>query len=102
MSDLLYNDGLTKTDMWCHACSKNFRASLDYSLEGNHDIECPHCGHHHYRFIKGGVVTGERYSADANTHFVEKRYVWKSETQPITTSVASAFIRDRWLNREYG
>ncbi len=97
---LMKNAGLSRTDMFCHACNKNFIASLDFSLDGNHAVECPHCGHKHFRKIRGGVVTGERYDSDANTHFVEKRYVWKSETQPMTTSVAHAFIRDRWLNRD--
>ena len=91
--------GLTRTDMWCHACAKNFIAKIDFSLNGQHAVECPSCGHLHYRKIKDGVVTEERYDSDANTHFVERRNVWKSETQPMTTSVAHAFIRERWLNR---
>lgn len=95
--DLYRNVGLTRTDMHCHNCSKNFIASIDFGLNGNHQVECPHCGHLHYRQIKDGVVTGERWGSDSNTHEVPNRRVWKSETLPMTTSVASAFIRDRWL-----
>lgn len=83
--------------MHCHACNKNFVASLDYSLTGNHQVECPHCGHLHFRQIKNGMVTGERWGSDPNTHVVQKRHVWKSQTAPMMTSMAHAFIRDRWL-----
>jgi DNA-directed RNA polymerase subunit RPC12/RpoP len=93
------NDGLTRTDLFCHACNKNFIATLDFSLQGNHAVECPHCGHLHYRKIENGVVTSQRYDSDSNTHHVPKRHVWKSTTQPMTTSVAHAFIRQRWLER---
>lgn len=98
--DLYRSAGLTRTDMWCHECSKNFIASIDFDLNGNHEVECPWCGHLHYRVIKDGKVTDDRHASDHRTHKVEGRYVWKSTTQPMITSVAHAFIRDRWLNRE--
>jgi DNA-directed RNA polymerase subunit RPC12/RpoP len=85
--------------MYCHACSKNFVAELDYSMSGNHQVECPHCGHLHFRQIKDGRVTGERWGSDPNTHIVRRGSVWKSDSQPMVTSTASAFIRDRWVNR---
>ncbi len=96
---VLQNAGPTKTDLYCHACAKTFIATLDYSMNGNHQVECPHCGHLHFRQIRDGVVTGERWGSDSNTHVVPKRNVWKSETLPMQTSATHMFIRDRWLNR---
>ena len=97
---MIRETGLVRTDMWCHGCSKNFIATLDFDLDGNHEIECPCCGHLHYRKIKAGIVTDARYDSDnSSLHKVEKRYIWKSSTQPIVTSTASMYIRDLWLNR---
>lgn len=98
--ELVRQAGMCRTDMYCHECYGNFVATLDYSLNGNHTIECPKCGHRHYRVIKDGMVTSERHDSDMDNHNVPKnRCVWKGDSQPIVTSVASAFIRDRWLKQ---
>ena len=88
-----------RTDMNCTECHKNFIAQLDYSLDGNHIVECPYCGHEHCRVIKNGVVTGDRWESRMQRVDVDKRCVWKSDSQPIVTSIASAYIRELWLNR---
>ncbi len=98
--DILKREGLIRTDLYCHNCNSNFTAVINHDLDGNHEIECPRCGHYHYRVIKGGIVTSDRYDSDHRTHVVEKRDMWKSTTQPIVTSTATAFMRDLWLNRE--
>jgi DNA-directed RNA polymerase subunit RPC12/RpoP len=88
-----------RTDMNCTNCHKNFIAQLDFGLDGNHVVECPYCGHEHCRTIKNGVVTGDRWESREQRHDVEKRCVWKSDSQPVVTSTAAAFIRDAWLNK---
>ncbi len=102
--DPLVNVGLTRTDMHCHMCSKDFIAVINYDLLGDHEIECPHCGHIHYRAVKDGKVTESRYSSDARPRSVsdaENRNLWKAETKPIETmSTASIFMRQLWLRRE--
>ena len=103
--DILRNEGLVRTDMHCHACSEkglppSFIARIDYGLNGNHEIECPRCGHLHYRKIVDGVITDDRYHSDNHTHRVGGNNVWKSETVPIETSTAQMFLRDLWLKRE--
>ncbi len=98
-----YTEQLVRTDMVCTNCSKNFIAQLDLGLDGDHVVECPYCWHEHCRTIKSGVVTEARWSSrgnrSPNTIMVDRGSVWKSEHEPIVTSMASAFIRDRWLNR---
>lgn len=92
--------GLTRTDMNCE-CGKNFIAKLDFSLNGNHIVECPYCGHEHCREIVNGKVTSERWDSH-NTGpriMVDQRCVWKSDSQPIVTTTAAAFLRDLWLNK---
>lgn len=88
-----------RTDLNCTNCSKNFIAQLDFGLDGNHIVECPYCGHEHCRVIEKGVVTEDRWSSRYQRVDVDKRCVWKSDSQPIITSTASAYIRELWLNR---
>lgn len=90
---------LNRTDMNCTNCSKNFIAQLDMSLNGNHIVECPYCGHEHCRVIEDGKVTSERWDTRLQRVNVHKRSVWKSDSQPVYTSTAAAFIRNSWLNR---
>lgn len=96
--DVLKSKSLTRSDMHCTECNKLFIASLDMALDGNHIIECPYCRHEHCRVVDGGKVTEERWSSRHQRVDVPARRVWKSDKQPIATSTASAFIRDRWLN----
>jgi DNA-directed RNA polymerase subunit RPC12/RpoP len=91
--------GKARTDMHCHQCSKTFIAELDYAVNGNHIVECPHCGHEHCRVIKDGVICGERWSSRADRIQVEPRCVWKSDVLQAQTSTAAQFIRDAWLQR---
>ena len=88
-----------RTDMNCTNCSKNFIATLDMGLSGNHIVECPYCGHEHCRTIENGKVTGDRWESRLQRIDVDKRAVWKSDSQPIITSTAGAFMRERWLSR---
>ncbi len=104
LATLLKREGLCRTDMDCHSCREKglpdlFVATIDYSVNGNHEIECPRCGHIHYRLIVDGIVTSEWYSSSYTTHKVERRNMWKSESKQIISSTASAFIRDLWLQR---
>lgn len=95
------NDGHVRTDMDCHECGNNFIAEIDFSVDGQHVVECPHCGHEHCRVIKDGVVTGERFdSRNGPTVNVSSKRVWKatSDVLQVRTSTASHFIREKWLN----
>lgn len=88
-----------RTDMNCTNCYKNFVAELDYSLDGNHVVECPYCGHEHCRVIKNGKVTGDRWESRMQRRDVAKRCVWKSDSQPMYTTTAAQFVRQKWLDR---
>lgn len=86
--------------MHCHECGNNFVAELDFDINGDHVIECPHCMHEHCRTIKDGLITEARWdSKNSSGHQVRARSVWKSSVIQAKTSSVSHFIRDRWLNR---
>lgn len=87
-----------RTDLNCTNCGKNFIAQLDFNIDGNHIIECPYCGHEHCRVISEGKVTGDRWSSRKQRVKVERKHIWKSDNLPMSTSTASEYIRNRWLN----
>lgn len=91
-------DGPTRTDMHCHNCSKGFIAELDFSINGKHVVECPRCGHEHFRVITNGEITGDRWGSGAEGPIHKGRSFWKSSVLPAQTSTAAQFLRDRWLN----
>ncbi len=92
-------ENFIRTDLNCTNCSKNFIATLDLSLSGNHIIECPYCGHEHCRVIEDGKVTGVRWESRRQRIDVDKHSVWKADSQPIFTTTAAAWMRERWLSR---
>jgi len=98
-TDINTRKGLVRTDMNCTECHKLFVARLNFDLDGAHVVECPHCRHEHCRVIKGGVVTDDRWDSRSQRIDVPSTEIWAHGSQPIVTSAASAFLRDRWLNR---
>lgn len=100
------HEGTVRTDLYCHNCDKNFIAELDHDIDGNHVIECPHCGHEHCRAIKDGVITSDRWDGrnGADEVRVSQRRIWKHDVLQAKTSSAAEhirnrFLRHRWLNR---
>lgn len=98
-------EGETRTDMTCTECGKLFIALIDFSLNGNHIIECPHCGHEHCRVVTDGRITEDRwasrYGSDNSRDGIRARRVWKHSVLKMEASSASEFIRQKWLNRYY-
>ena len=50
-----------RQELHCHNCNHYVQFDIDLSLDGNHVLECPNCGHEHCRVVKDGVITGERW-----------------------------------------
>ena len=95
------HDETTRTDIRCTDCSKNFIATIDFQLDGNHIILCPHCGHEHCRVVEKGKVTGDRWDSRFSNRETRTQKLWQSDSLKIQTSSTSHFLRERWLNK-YG
>jgi len=58
-----------KEEFYCDSegggCSKYFLTWLRENMFGNYSIECPACGHIHFRFIRNGLVTLDRHDLRA-------------------------------------
>lgn len=82
------------TDLFCHDCGNNFTAELDMDINGNHEIECPHCGHIHYRVVEDGRVTGQRYRSSMGT------VVAQVSTGSTSSVNNSGYINMAWQNTD--
>lgn len=104
-TDHLTHAGEVKTIFNCTECRKSIVALLDYSIAGNHIVECPHCGHEHCRVIENGRITEDRWSSrfgtDKTRDAIKPRRVWKHNVLQAQTTSASEFIRQRWLEKYY-
>lgn len=73
-----------RQEIYCHNCGKYVQFDIDMSLNGNHVLKCPECGHEHCRVVKDGIITGDRWdSRNPNTYTVS--------SNGITVSYASTF-----------
>jgi DNA-directed RNA polymerase subunit RPC12/RpoP len=54
----------------CHRCNRWVEFDLNTSLNGNHVLDCPNCGHRHCRVVQDGVITGIRWSRSMRTYIV--------------------------------
>jgi DNA-directed RNA polymerase subunit RPC12/RpoP len=86
-----------RSDVYCTNCGGQFIATLDLSLNGNHEITCPLCGHVHYRVVRDGVVTEDRWASSQPVYMV---VVSKTISVASTTnSTATLTLSSSWLNR---
>jgi hypothetical protein len=77
--------------------------TLDDGLDGNHIITCPKCGHEHYRVIKNGEVTGERYSPYNGATFYASTITYTAISSEMTyasssTDTNSSFLYGSWAS----
>jgi hypothetical protein len=77
---------LLKTEIQCHNCGKYVSFNLDVSLNGNHVLNCPECGHEHCRVVKDGQVTGDRWSSRNATYNV---ITYSQITYSVSSTIAS-------------
>ena len=52
----LHGKGIVRTEEKCSECSKLIVAKINFDVNGNYRIACPHCGHLHCRVIKDGKI----------------------------------------------
>lgn len=96
------SDNVMRSNVHCTNCRGEFVAELDLDLEGNHVIVCPLCQHEHYRVVRGGEVTEDRWRSSGTTFYATtftSTSITLTYTSWDTTSTgASVFTRDRWIN----
>lgn len=93
---------IVRQEIHCHECGRYVRFELDMSMNGNHVLNCPNCGHEHCRVVKDGRITGERWdSRNGSTYFITTASTAITSIY-VTTNATSVtggwFLSDSWLN----
>ena len=91
MSEL---DETHMTSLVCSFCGKTVLVSMAKNAIGNLTIECPECGHEHYRYCENGEITEERWRSSAGMYYAYSVRITDTETTDATTY----FSRDAWRN----
>lgn len=94
--------GPERQELHCHACDRYVQFTMDMSLNGNHVLECPNCGHEHCRVVKDGVITEDRW-ASRNGPAMYVTAVTSSATSTFVTysatnQAANHFLYQSWMN----
>lgn len=95
------DEGIVRTTVFCHECGKYFIAVVDYSIDGEHEVICPICGHRHCRTIKDGIITEDRWSSRNSKDNVTRdgaERLWIDKDTRMKTLSTAEFLRDTWLN----
>ena len=92
-------------ELHCHACNNYVQFDIDLSLNGNHTLKCPNCGHEHFRVVRDGVITESRWKSSGPTYYVQySTYTAQSmytnyynqQQQTTTTSSSTASMYGAW------
>lgn len=82
-------------ELYCHNCDGYVQFTLDLSVDGKYKLKCPNCGHTHYRFVRDGRITEERWGSSNLPSYSIGVYAttystasWSSATTTISGSWA--------------
>lgn len=101
---------LERQELYCHECGGYVQLDVDVSLDGNHVLLCPKCGHEHCRVVKDGKITDIRWdrrnrnkiSVSNTTVTWSSASTWQTYNTKYTTATnspgTSAFLYNSWLN----
>ncbi len=71
---------IERQELYCHGCGRYVQFNLDLALNGNHVLQCPVCGHTHYRVAENGQITGIRWNIMAGPYI------------PVSTGTTSSCV----------
>lgn len=95
-----------RQELWCHDCERYVQFTLDLSLNGNHVLNCPNCGHEHCRVVKDGKITDIRWDSRNGPNIPAIGNLSSSVTSTYTNYSASGgsstFLYQSWMNSSSG
>lgn len=91
---------IERQELYCHNCGKYVQFNLDLSLDGNYKLDCPNCGHDHYRVVKDGKITDERYGQSSAQQSYQQIYTTSYTTQSTYTTYSGTYahLYGSWMN----
>ena len=98
---------IERQELHCHACDRYVQFNMDLSLNGNHVLKCPNCGHEHCRVVTDGKITADRWdSRNGSAIYISANTATTSNTSIFTTNLTAAaasnssasIAMSSWLN----
>jgi len=94
-----------RQELWCHKCENYVQFDIDVSLNGNHEIICPKCGHVHCRVVKDGIITDDRWDSrngmtfltSGATYSTASTYTLYASNGSSASTDASYFTYQSWM-----
>ena len=94
-------------EFYCQECRKYFDVKLNMSLNGNHRVHCPNCGHIHFRMITDGQITEARFTQNQNDEYIvddlrPMKACCRDERKETTEEAApsgAGFLKRLWSER---
>jgi DNA-directed RNA polymerase subunit RPC12/RpoP len=96
---------IERQELYCHECGRYVQFDIDVSLNGNHVLNCPNCGHEHCRVVKNGIITEDRWNSRNPTYNVS---TWSMSTSTTSTydyysvntaGTGNSFTYASWMNQ---
>lgn len=92
-----------RSELFCHGCDSYVQFTLDDSLNGNHKVVCPKCGHEHYRVVENGKVTGINFDPSYNYIYYTTNVTCTASStydtyQSANAPTGSIFTYNSWMN----
>lgn len=93
---------IERQELHCHNCEQYVQFDLDLSLDGNHVLACPNCGHEHCRVVRRGRITDIRWDS-RNDSFPVSNITFSpvstyASYKCTTSSTSNVFLYQSWMN----
>lgn len=94
-------------EFYCTECHMYFDIRLNMELNGNYRIHCPmpKCGHVHYRTVRNGEITGDRFPVNDSELLIEdimpmksscRKHSKETEMDSPVSPKAEGFLHRLW------
>jgi len=92
-----------RQEIYCHACDRYVQFDIDTSLNGNHILNCPNCGHEHCRVVDNGIITEGRWDSrnnnwGAGATFTVSTSTTSTSSTSTTTWSPSGMMTSSWVS----
>jgi uncharacterized protein YbaR (Trm112 family) len=91
---------MERQELHCHNCGNYVQFSIDTEKDGQHILNCPNCRHHHFRVVRNGKITGDRWGQDLSqnlTSYFASTITYSTASIYTTTNTSASFARNSWI-----
>lgn len=95
-------------ELHCHECQQYVQFKIDTEANGNFRLDCPNCGHQHFRTIENGKITEMRWGVDPRQReaqmngMIQATATGSTVASTFTTysgpATSDQFLYQSWMN----